>query len=140
MTGSEPDLNKEENRLNQYGLKHQIETERKLFNNHFGFQGGVLKYHQWITLFTGLFLINLAYAYDQGAFIYFYLLGMLKISKDTLKTMTEVSTRELYELDMRPITYFLLGGGLGLLVWSSIGASFPDMAFGLVENTVEVLP
>jgi predicted ferric reductase len=108
-------------------------------NGHFSFQGGILKYHQWITLFTGFLLIDFAFRFQQGAWIYFYLLGMGKVVKDTLKNNGEKLRHEPKALELQPLTYYAMGMIVAVILWVQIGAGLPDMTLGIIESTTEVI-
>lgn len=120
-------------------MKHELDTREKLFNNHFDFQGGILQYHQYITALSGGLLFLLAFSFDQGAWIYFYLLGMFKIVKDTVKTSRLSSSHKLWDVNTTPLVYYLLSALIVTVIMAEAGHQFPDLTLGLAANTVEVL-
>jgi len=74
--------------------------------NHYQFQGGILKYHQWITLPLGALLFLTGLIFQQGAWIYFYFIGLMKIGKDTVKEILDSSENQ---SDLKPLMYYLYG-------------------------------
>jgi len=135
--GNEDESNRKiENKAEAIAKKTKFELEngyRK--QNHFDFQGGILKYHQWITLIFGITLVSLALLHQRGSFLYFYLFGLIKIGKDTLQTFLDMN-----EAKLSPLIYYLFGGLVSAVVIMQIGYPIPDMTYGLIYNTNEVLP
>lgn len=127
-------------RIDQLHKLHSENVKAELFNNHFDFQGGVLQYHQWITALFGGLLFLLTFAFQQGAWIYFYLLGMIKVVKDTVKTTRRSDQTGWKAWNWKPLTYYLISALLVTVVMVQAGHQFPDMTLGLAESTMEVLP
>jgi len=127
---------KHENKLD--ALTSKIEFERRngfRKNNRFQFIGGVLQYHQWITLLTGITFVSLGLLHQRGSFLYFYLFGLIKIIKDTVETFLGLET-----LKLSPLIYYMFGGLISLIILTQIGYPIPDVTYGLIYNTSEVLP
>lgn len=138
--GEEVDWNKKvKNKIEALEKKREFEEKHGLNqSNHYDFQGGILQYHQWITLFAGISLFTLGIIFEQGAWIYFYLFGLIKILKDTLKDI--LNDHNPNTINTKPLTYYLIGALLVTVVMFQAGYTIPDMHFGLVSNTAEVLP
>lgn len=126
--------------MKQFGLKHEIETERSLFYSHYDFQGGIGKYHQWMAALVGGLLFLLAFSFNQGAWIYFYLLGMVKVIKDTAKSGTVSTSHGLKDVNTAPLVYYLVTALIVAVIMVEAGHNFPDLTFGLIENTASVIP
>ena len=119
-------------RKTRFELKNGIRNKR-----HFEFQGGILTYHQWITLFTGFTLIILGLTLNQGAWIYFYLLGLFKVVKDTGKTVMDSDQPK--RTNLKPLTYYLIGAVIAMIIMNEAGYTMPAMDLGLATNTLEVI-
>lgn len=109
-------------------------------NSHFDFQGGILQYHQWITAYIGGVFFGLGFLFQQGAWIYFYLIGMIKIMKDTVKQIKHRSWGEVKALDTRPLIYYLVSALIVTIVMVQSGHQFPDLTLGLGNSLLEVVP
>lgn len=135
--GNEDESNRKiENKAEAIAKKTKFELENGFRKqNHFDFQGRILKYHQWITLFFGITLVSLALLHQRGSFLYFYIFGLIKIGKDTLETFFDMGNAKL-----SPLIYYLFGGVVSAVVIMQIGYPIPDMTYGLIYNTNEVLP
>ena len=138
--GEDVDWNqKVKNKIEALEKKREFERKHGLRQKrHYDFQGGILQYHQWITLFTGASLFTLGIVLQQGAWIYFYLFGLIKILKDTAKDILTDHRPE--NVNVNPLTYYLIGALLVTVLMLEAGYTVPDMHFGLVSNTAEVLP
>lgn len=124
-----------ENKIDALARKIEFETEHGLRDDsHFDFQGGVLKYHQWITLTVGSLFMLLALLHQQGSFLYFYLFGLIKVGKDTANTVLN------NDAELSPLIYYIFSGVMILVLMTQAGYPIPDMTYGLAYNTAEVLP
>jgi len=131
--------------LNDEEKRHKAEAlaRKKQFNvkngfdkdNHFDFQGRILKYHQWISLSVGTLFMLLALLHQRGSFLYFYVFGLVKVAKDTLETYLETGNKEL-----SPLIFYLFGGLTVLILMTQNGYPVPDMTYGLLSNTAQVIP
>jgi len=93
-------------------------------------QGGYINYHEWHSLFIGGGLIDFAFRFQEGAFLYFYMFVMFKVLKDCHKND---KTGPIYEI-WKNFHYFIIGGLLAGLLWMETGAPVPEMTIGLVES------
>jgi len=134
--GKEDSDKKIENKAEAIARKTKFELENGFRKqSHFDFQGGILKYHQWITLFFGITLVSLALLHQRGSFLYFYLFGLIKIGKDTAQTFLNMG-----DIKPSPLLYYLIGGLISAVIIMQIGYPVPNMTYGLIYNTNEVLP
>lgn len=126
--------NKYENKIAQLQKKIKYEKEHDLRDNsHFDFQGGVLKYHQWVTLTVGSIFMLLALVYQQGSFLYFYIFGLIKVLKDTV----DAAIQE--EIRLSPLIYYLFAGFTILIIMKQAGYPVPEMTYGIAANTIGAL-
>jgi len=115
--------------------KHCFEITNDLKQrDHFQFIGGFLKYHQWVTLTLATVFVSLGLLHQKGSFLYFYLFGFYKISKDTVKTYSSLE-----RLKLGPIIYYTIGGLICLIVLTENGYPIPDMSLGFIQNIYEVI-
>lgn len=128
--------NKElENKIDALSRKLEFELQNNLRDDsHFDFQGGILRYHQWVTLSIGSIFMLLALLYQRGSFLYFYLFGLIKVGKDTADAFINEQAQ------FSPLIYYLFAGLTILIVLTQAGYPVPDMTYGLAENTVKVIP
>jgi len=116
--------------------KKELDVRHNLHENQkFDFQGGVLKYHQWISAFLGLLFVTSGMVLQQGTWIYFYIIGLGKILKDTFSNNLDNNG-----LELKPLIYYLVAALLGFIVMSQAGFPLPDMSLGLIANLSNVVP
>ncbi|AFH22348.1 hypothetical protein OSG_eHP23_00095 [environmental Halophage eHP-23] len=137
MTKNPDDQWKEkyENKLKALQRKIQYEKQTGQRRKHFQFQGGILQYHQWITLVTGSMLFLAGITLQQGAWIYFYLLGLTKIIKDTVSNLIDKKRNN----TLQPLLYYLIGALLVSIIMFQAGYKIPDMHLGLISNFLELI-
>lgn len=125
-----------ENRAEAIAKKTEFELRNGFRQqDHFQFIGGFLKYHQWITLTLGTVFTSLALLHQKGSFLYFYLFGLYKITKDTIRTYLDYE-----EVKLSPVIFYVFSGILVIIVLTEVGFGIPDMSLGLIQNIQEATP
>jgi len=126
---------KHRNKLDQ--LEKKIRYDRKHgFRNQasFDYLGGFLKYHKWHAALASIILINMSILFQNSSLIYFYLLGLVITVKDTIKKAFNTG-----EIVLSPVTFYLVAASVFIVVFAELGYPVPEVTWGLIHNTAEVL-
>lgn len=124
-------------------LKNRIDAVSKLkdfeLNNDLRPQnskiGGYWQYDHKVTSAIGVLIVSMAVITRQSVFSYIYLIGLIKVVKDTVKSGFVSSSFHLKKITVKPFIYYILAASIIYVAAITSNHFIPGIEGGLLHYT-----
>lgn len=108
--------------LHEYDVRHAL-SETRIYD------------HKYYAFIAGMLFFDFTYRFQFGGFIWFYLLGLAKLLKDSLKK----PEKNLNSIVSNMVIYYLVGALIMNILWLYSHGTIPEITPGIYQNTLGVI-